>query len=187
MRNQGAFVSLLRLFETPVIPEKTASPNRSPTGPPQARPRPHTAARHSPPLRRSPALRRGAVSLRPEAPTTPASAVSPKAEAPPHKTPALAGVRQSQPRRGGEGEGEGGGRPVPHSPCAPLPRPTRSSAARSPAGPATSWRWRRPKHPRGRRQPSYRGRRGPTAARPLAAPSGSPLDNRPVPLPRGVV
>jgi len=58
-----------------------------------------------------------------------------------------------------------GRRRVPHSPCAPLPRPTRSSAARSPAGPATGWRWRRPKHPRGRQRPSYR----------RAAPSGPPL------------
>lgn len=87
-------------------------------------------------------------------PSPPAAPFSPGAEASLHKTRAEPGRRR-----------------VPHSPCAPLPGPARSSAARCPAGPATGWRRRRPTHPRGRRQPSCRARRRlePTSARPLPA------------------
>ena len=116
MCDEGAFVSLLWLFETSVILEETASFDRTRAARDAPRPPPAAqlsagcrAPRHagetqpgSTPRRgflcRRRALRCGAVSLRPEPLATPGSAVSPNAEAPLHETPALAGVRQSRPR-----------------------------------------------------------------------------------------
>lgn len=167
------FVSLLRLFETSVTLRETASFNRTRAagGPLRVPPgRAPLGGLPGPGARQRGTARLYAAAVRsgagpflsdPSPSPPPAAPFTPNAEAPLHKTPALSG---------GPPEHTPGSRRVPHSPCAPLPRPTRSSAARSPAGPATSRRWRRPKHPPGRRQPSYRRRRhGPTTARPLPA------------------
>lgn len=104
--------------------------------------------------------------------TAPHSAAAPAGAVPLTRAPRHPQQQPFPPSQSAAAPAPGPGqRRVPHSPCAPPPRPARSSAGRFPAGPTTGWPWRRPRHLRGRRQPSY-GERQPPACGPFRRAAG---------------